>query len=80
MYTYIHSVKVFTVLVVCDSAVPSSFVPPMLDSLPCTEETQAILAGYIVQGEFGDYDVADHTPGYLDDYPFVLGKVSWNLE
>ena len=37
------------------------------------------MAGYIVQGEFGDYDVADHTPGYLDDYPFVMGKVSCNL-
>lgn len=63
-----------------DIAVNSSLVPPMLDSLPCTEETQAILAGYIVQGEFGDYDVADHTPGYLDDYPFVLGRVSLKLE
>ena len=50
-----------------------------MHSLPCSEETQTILAGYIVQGEFGDYDVADHTPGYLDDYPFVMGKVSCNL-
>ena len=51
----------------------------MVLSLPCSEDTQAILAGYIVQGEFGDFDPSDHTPGYLDDFPFVLGKVrcSW---
>ena len=45
-------------------------------SLPCLEETQAILAGYIVQGEFGDYDPTEHTPGYLDEYPFVQDKVN----
>ena len=51
----------------------------MVLSLPCSEDTQAILAGYIVQGEFGDFDPSDHTPGYLDDFPFVLGKVRCSL-
>jgi hypothetical protein len=44
--------------------------------IPCSEETQAILAGYIVQGEFGDFDPSEHTQGYLDDYPFLQDKTT----
>ena len=39
-----------------------------------SDETYSILAGYVVQGEFGDYDPIDHTPGYLDDFPFLENK------
>lgn len=39
--------------------------------LVCSDETYSILAGFVVQGEFGDYDPMDHTPGYLDDFPFL---------
>ena len=39
--------------------------------LMCSDETYCVLAGYVVQGEFGDYDPMDHTPGYLDDFPFL---------
>lgn len=39
--------------------------------LVCSDETYSVLAGYVVQGEFGDYDPLDHTPGYLDDFPFL---------
>lgn len=39
--------------------------------LVCSDETYGILSGFVVQGEFGDYDPLDHTPGYLDDFPFL---------
>ncbi|XP_065883403.1 band 4.1-like protein 3 [Dysidea avara] len=37
--------------------------------LPCSGDSFALLAGYIVQGEFGDSEVND--PGYLDEVPFL---------
>ena len=42
--------------------------------LVCSEETYSILAGYVVQGEFGDYDPMEHTPGYLEDFPFLENR------
>lgn len=42
--------------------------------LVCSEETYGVLAGYVVQGEFGDYDPLDHTPGYLEDFPFLENR------
>ena len=44
--------------------------------LVCSDETYSVLAGYVVQGEFGDYDPLDHTPGYLDDFPFLETRPS----
>ena len=40
----------------------------------CSDETYCILAGYVVQGEFGDYDPLEHVPGYLEDFPFLVSK------
>lgn len=82
LYQFSASFHAHNVLCVGGVQLSCSFfllVLSLVHSLPCSEETQTILAGYIVQGEFGDYDAADHTPGYLDDYPFVMGKVSCNL-
>ena len=44
--------------------------------LVCSDETYSILAGYVVQGEFGDYEPLDHTPGYLDDFPFLENRTA----
>lgn len=44
--------------------------------LVCSDETYSVLAGYVVQGEFGDYDPIDHTSGYLDDFPFLETRSS----
>lgn len=44
--------------------------------LVCSDETYSILAAYVVQGEFGDYDPIDHTSGYLDDFPFLETRSS----
>ena len=41
------------------------------DKFHCSEETYCILAGFVVQGEYGDYDPLEHTPGYLDEFPFL---------
>lgn len=37
--------------------------------LPCSPDSFALLAGYIVQGEFGDIEVND--PAYLEEVPFL---------
>ena len=44
------------------------------DKFMCSEATYSILAGFVVQGEFGDYDPLDHTPGYLDEFPFLESR------
>lgn len=38
--------------------------------LPCSQVTQALLGSYHVQSELGDYDPAEHGPGYLADFVF----------
>lgn len=43
-------------------------------SLPCSQDSFALLAGYIVQGEFGDIEVND--PTYLEEVPFLESVVS----
>ena len=43
-------------------------------SLPCSPDSFALLAGYIVQGEFGDIEVND--PTYLEEVPFLESVVS----
>lgn len=43
-------------------------------SLPCSPDSFALLAGYIVQGEFGDVEVND--PTYLEEVPFLESVVS----
>jgi len=40
----------------------------------CSDESYCILAGYVVQGEFGDYDPLEHEPGYLEEFPFLVSK------
>ena len=44
-------------------------------SLPCSPDSFALLAGYIVQGEFGDIEVND--PSYLEEVPFLESVVSY---
>lgn len=44
-------------------------------SLPCSGDSFALLAGYIVQGEFGDSEIND--PGYLEEVPFLENVVSY---
>eukprot|EP00111_Clytia_hemisphaerica_P018200 TCONS_00053826-protein len=39
--------------------------------LYCVEDTGALLASYIVQGELGDYDPLNHKEGYLAGFQFV---------
>ncbi|MEQ2204184.1 Tyrosine-protein phosphatase non-receptor type 4, partial [Xenoophorus captivus] len=39
--------------------------------LPCPHNTAALLASYAVQSELGDYNEAEHSPGYLSDFCFI---------
>ncbi|CAF3666050.1 unnamed protein product [Rotaria socialis] len=39
--------------------------------LSCQRSTAAILAGYIIQSELGDYDVNKHQKRYLNDFHFI---------
>ncbi|XP_065644231.1 FERM, ARHGEF and pleckstrin domain-containing protein 2 isoform X2 [Hydra vulgaris] len=39
--------------------------------LPCSEDTGALMASYIVQGELGDFDPINHKEGYLTGFQFV---------
>jgi len=39
--------------------------------LHCSEDTGALLASYIVQGELGDFDEKNHHNGYLSGFQFV---------
>ncbi|XP_015254048.1 PREDICTED: tyrosine-protein phosphatase non-receptor type 4 isoform X1 [Cyprinodon variegatus] len=39
--------------------------------LPCPHNTAALLASYAVQSELGDYNEAEHPPGYLSDFCFI---------
>uniref|UniRef100_T2MID3 FERM, RhoGEF and pleckstrin domain-containing protein 2 n=1 Tax=Hydra vulgaris TaxID=6087 RepID=T2MID3_HYDVU len=39
--------------------------------LPCSEDTGALMASYIVQGELGDFDPVNHKEGYLTGFQFV---------
>ncbi|XP_062302343.1 tyrosine-protein phosphatase non-receptor type 4-like isoform X1 [Osmerus eperlanus] len=39
--------------------------------LPCPYNTAALLASYAVQSELGDYNPAEHLPGYLSEYCFI---------
>jgi hypothetical protein len=44
--------------------------------LLCSDDTKAALYSYLVQGEFGDYDVNEHPPGYLEDFTMLEDEVS----
>jgi hypothetical protein len=44
------------------------------EKLHCTEDTKALLTSYVVQGEFGDYDAAEHGTDYLDDSPLLENR------
>ncbi|XP_016955013.1 tyrosine-protein phosphatase non-receptor type 4 [Drosophila biarmipes] len=37
----------------------------LLGKLPCSSNTQCLLASYTVQSELGDFNAAEHQPGYL---------------
>eukprot|EP00794_Sanderia_malayensis_P010962 gene10962-12123_t len=41
------------------------------ERLHCSDDTVALLASYIVQGELGDYDPATHIEGYLSGFQFI---------
>ncbi|XP_037078363.1 protein 4.1-like isoform X2 [Pollicipes pollicipes] len=38
------------------------------NKLPCSFVTHALLGSFLVQSELGDYDAAEHQPGYLADF------------
>ncbi|KAL9964479.1 hypothetical protein ACROYT_G028125 [Oculina patagonica] len=44
--------------------------------LKCSENTAALLASYIVQGELGDYDGMSCRTGYLSEFQFFPGQTS----
>ncbi|CAI8036597.1 Band 4.1-like protein 3 [Geodia barretti] len=44
------------------------------EKLYCSEDTKAMLTSYVVQGEFGDYDPAEHGTDYLDDFPLLENR------
>jgi hypothetical protein len=44
------------------------------EKLYCSEDTKAMLTSYVVQGEFGDYDPAEHGTAYLEDFPLLENR------
>ncbi|XP_058965741.2 FERM, ARHGEF and pleckstrin domain-containing protein 2 isoform X1 [Pocillopora verrucosa] len=44
--------------------------------LKCSENTAALLASYVVQGELGDYDSMSCRPGYLSEFQFFPGQTA----
>ena len=54
----------------------------MFSRLPCSFVTHALLGSYIVQSEFGDYDVEEHGPGieYIANIHFAPNQSEELLE
>lgn len=44
--------------------------------LKCSENTAALLASYVVQGELGDYDSVSCRQGYLSEFQFFPGQTA----
>ncbi|XP_036337770.1 tyrosine-protein phosphatase non-receptor type 4 isoform X1 [Rhagoletis pomonella] len=44
----------------------------LLGRLPCSVNTQCLLASYTVQSELGDFNPAEHQPGYLGDMQLLV--------
>jgi len=54
----------------------------LFDRLPCSFVTHQLLGSYIVQSEFGDYDIDEHGDGidYIKQIKFVPGQTEELLE
>ncbi|XP_034484203.1 tyrosine-protein phosphatase non-receptor type 4 [Drosophila innubila] len=48
----------------------------LLGQLPCSSNTQCLLASYTVQSELGDFNAVEHQPGYLSSLQLLAEQTS----
>ncbi|XP_030380218.1 tyrosine-protein phosphatase 1 [Scaptodrosophila lebanonensis] len=47
-----------------------------MGKLPCSSNTQCLLASYTVQSELGDFNASDHQPGYLSGMQLLVEQTA----
>lgn len=48
----------------------------LMERLPCSFVTHALLGSYLVQSELGDYDPEEHNRNYLGEFKFAPNQTS----